>query len=80
MDELSVWKARVLILEKQMEETNAQLREFIEAFEEFRRYTRPFIPQPLEQQEAFGGPVAKTPEDMEWDYSMAMGIDDDDLS
>lgn len=71
MDEISILKARVSILEKQMKETNTQLREFVESFEEFQRHSRPFIPSPLDVAEEFGGPVALTPEDMEWDYNMA---------
>lgn len=85
MDEVSILRARISILERQMGKMNAQLREFIESFEEYRRHSRPFIPTPLEQQEVFGGPVAITLEDMEWDYAMAMlgedpPEDDDDLS
>lgn len=77
MDELSVLKARVFILEKQLENTNAQLQEFIEAFEEHRRHSRPlrrssYDPRPPMPEE-FNGPVSQTLEDMEWDYNMVMG-------
>jgi hypothetical protein len=51
MDELSILKAQVAILERRMEDTNAQLRKFIEAFEEFRYCSRPFIPMPEEEDE-----------------------------
>jgi len=44
MDELRVLKARVIILERQMEQMNIQLRKFIEDFEEFRHFSRPLSP------------------------------------
>lgn len=46
MDELSILRARVAILERQMKETNVQLREFIESFEELRFLSRPLSPLP----------------------------------
>lgn len=46
MDELSILRTQVAILERQMKDTNAQLRKLIEAFEEFRYCSRPFIPMP----------------------------------
>ena len=77
MDEVSILRARISILEKQMEKTNIQLREFIEAFEEYRRHSRPFIP---EQQEGVVRPGAITLKDIdnkEWDYIVAMDEEDD---
>ena len=64
MDEVSILKVRVLILEEQMK----KLQEFIESFEEYRRHSRPLIPPPAE---IFGD------ETITW---LAVGKDDDDLS
>lgn len=48
MDELSILRARVTILERRLGQANVEMQKLIEAFEEFRRYSRPFIPLPEE--------------------------------
>lgn len=49
MDKLSILRAWVIILEQQMGQANTEMQKLIEAFEEFRRCSRPFIPQPEEE-------------------------------